>query len=85
MVQRGRGARFLLEAAEAIAVGRKRGRQHLERHVAIEARVVGTIDLAHAAAADQALDFVRAEPGAWREGHGGAYRPPATSMNVPVE
>ena len=40
-----------------------------DRDVAIEARVVGAIHLAHATFADQRLDFVRTECVAWGKGH----------------
>ena len=55
---------------EAIAPGGVRGhfgRQHLDGHGAIETRVGGAIDLAHAALANQAENLVRAKPGAGRE------------------
>ena len=52
MLERGGGAGFADEALAAIAVGHQLGGQDLERDVAIEARVGGAIDHAHAAAAD---------------------------------
>ena len=42
-------------------------RQDLQRDVAIELRVAGAIDLAHAACADLRGDFVGAEAGAGSE------------------
>jgi hypothetical protein len=33
------GARFLLESADAVTVGCKLAREHLDRHIAPEARV----------------------------------------------
>ncbi len=48
MVQDARGARFLLEAAEAVAVVGESRRQDLDRDVAGEPRVAGAVDLAHA-------------------------------------
>ena len=64
MVQGRRGAGFLLEAAHAIGIFRKSGRQHLDGDVASEPRVTRAIDLAHAAGADGCEDFVRSEPSA---------------------
>ena len=66
MVQRRGRAGFLLEAVEAIDVGRERRGQHLDRDVASEPRIARAIDLAHAARAEGGHDFVRAErvPGA---------------------
>ena len=51
MVERGRGARLLLEAAKAVGRGQRR-RQDLERHCAIQPRVMRLVDLAHAAFAN---------------------------------
>ena len=60
---------------------RQIGRQDLDRHLAVEARVVGRVDDPHAALADLGGDFIRAEARAWAEGHvgygnGGAILPP---------
>lgn len=52
------GTRFLLEAAQAIGVGRERSRKDLQSDVAIEARVAGAINLSHAALADRRDDPV---------------------------
>ena len=69
MVERCQRLRLPLEAREALAVCRKQRRQDLERNVAIEARVAGAVDLAHAAGAERAENFVRSETGAHRHGH----------------
>jgi hypothetical protein len=58
---------FGLEASDEVRVARAGARQRLDRDVASQPRIVGAIDLAHAAGADQAVDLVRAEPRARRE------------------
>ena len=54
--------RFALEAGEALLVRGERGRQDLDRHLALEARVGGAIDLAHPALTQLGGDLVGAEP-----------------------
>ena len=56
-------ARFAGEALRELDV------RDFDRGVAIEARVVGAIHLAHATFTDQRLDFVRTECVAWGESH----------------
>ena len=46
------------------------GRQDLDGHLALQARVVGRVHHPHAAVAEFGADRVRAEGGAWGEGHG---------------
>ena len=60
MIQRRDGSRFALEAFTELRGG------NFDRHVAIQARVVGAIHLAHAARADGRKDFVGAEFVAWQ-------------------
>ena len=60
-------ARLALESLAADAILGQRGRHHLDRHGAIEPRIGGAIHLAHAALADQAEDFIRAESSAGRQ------------------
>ena len=43
--------------------------QHLDRHVAAEPRVLGAVDLAHAARAERGDDFVGTEAGAGTQAH----------------
>ena len=50
-----------IEARQPVGIGRERLGQHFERHVPVELRVAGAVDLTHAALADQADDFVRAD------------------------
>ncbi len=71
MVQGRQDLGFPLEAGEAFWIGRKRIRQHLDRHVAVQGRIVGAVHLAHATRADLRGDFVDAELGAWTESHVG--------------
>ena len=51
MVQGSGGEGLLLETAQPVGVKRKRLRQDLDRHFALETRIAGAIDLAHAAGA----------------------------------
>ena len=44
-------------------------REDLDRHLALQARVLGRVDDPHAAVAEFGADRVRAEGGAWGEGH----------------
>ncbi len=70
MAQRGDRLRLAPEAGEQRGVGGEVGRQHLDRHLAVEARVPGAVDLAHSAGADRRGDLVRTEPGAGIKCHG---------------
>jgi hypothetical protein len=74
VIQRRRGSRFLLEALQAIGIGRERRREHLDGDVGSQPRIARAIHLAHAAGADGADDFVRTEPCTGLEGHGGLSR-----------
>src|ERR1700722_16592460 len=69
MVQRGDGAGFLLEAAEAVGVFRKSFREDFDGYVAAEAGVFCTEDFAHSASADWGDNFVGAEFSAAGECH----------------
>ena len=66
-----RSSRFALEARHTVRVGPHRLGQNLEGHRASEPRVLRLIDLAHAACADQADEFVDAEARARGNGRGG--------------
>ena len=46
------------------------GRQGLDRHLALQARVLGGVDDPYAAVAQFGADRIRAERGTWSEGHG---------------
>ena len=54
VVEPRRGARLGLEPRDEDRVLRQLGRQHLERDLAVEADLVGAVDLAHAALAEDA-------------------------------
>jgi hypothetical protein len=69
MVERGGGARLGLEAPQALGVVGERRRQHLDRDVASETRILRAVDLAHPAGAELTVDLVRPELGARGEGH----------------
>ena len=69
VVELGDGAGLALEAGAELRAGRQVGGQHLDRHVAAQAGVVGAVDLAHPARADRGDDLVRAEPRAGGERH----------------
>ena len=63
MIEHPRGARFLFEAQQTLAVADGDVGQDLDRHVAPEARVPGAIHHAHAAFTDNSSDLVRAQDG----------------------
>ena len=58
MVERGEDLRLAREARHVVGVVGERRGQHLERDVAMELRVVGAVDLAHAAHSEAVGDFV---------------------------
>lgn len=59
MIQRGHGARFLLEAPAAVGVCRELGRQRFDGDIAVEPRVAGPINLAHPSSTDGRQDLIR--------------------------
>jgi hypothetical protein len=61
--------RFALEARESLGVVRERVGEDLDRDVAVELGVVGAIDLAHPAFAQQRDDLIRAELRSGAERH----------------
>ena len=64
MVQTGEHLRFTLEPGQSIRICRKRLGQGLERHLPVQLRIGGLIDLAHAPLADEGGDVVVPEAGA---------------------
>ena len=74
MVERGEDLSFAAETGDALGIVRERGRQDLQRHVTSELRVLGAVDLAHAAAAYERDDFVGAEASARSESHAASDR-----------
>ena len=71
VIEPGDRARLALEAGEAIGGGGHRLGQHLHRHLAAEAEVLGPIDLAHPSGSEGAEDLVGAEAGLGGKRHGG--------------
>ena len=69
VVERGRGARLLLEPLDAERVAREVGWQDLQRDLAPEAHLGREPHLAHAARAEGAHDLVGVQPRAGTEGH----------------
>ena len=69
MVQAGDRLRLTLEALSEIRIVGDMRREHLDGDGALEPRVGGLVDLAHAAGADEGRDVVAAESGANRERH----------------
>ena len=53
--------RFPFESLDASAIAGQRGRQDLDRDVALEPRIVGAVDGAHAPRAEQIDDLERAD------------------------
>ena len=74
MIERSEDLGFTLEAREAVGIEREFGGQDLQRDVAIEPGVARSIDLAHAAHAKQAGDFVSAETSAGGQRHAHTLR-----------
>jgi hypothetical protein len=69
MIQRRDRARFLLKTVQAVAIaGHGRG-QRLDRNVPAEARIVGAVDLPHAAGPDGADDLIRTAARTGRQTH----------------
>jgi hypothetical protein len=61
MIQRGCGARFLLEALQPARIGGCVRGQNLDRDVTTGSRIPAAIDLAHASRAEQRVDLVWTE------------------------
>ena len=59
MVQRGQGAGFALKPCNTVRIGGECLRQDLDRHLAIELRITGSVDLPHAAFANLRRDHIR--------------------------
>ena len=64
VVERPGGARLLLEAAQAVGVGREAGGQDLDGDVAPEAGAAGAVDLTHVPGPEGREDLVRADAAA---------------------
>ena len=70
MIQRRNRACFAFEPRAQVGIGRQFRRQDLDRDGAIEARIAGLVDLAHAARAERRDDLEVAQANAGFEGHG---------------
>ena len=49
---------FLLKAPQPVGIFRHKGRKNLNRHVTLQDRVAGAINLAHSTRAQQAQNFI---------------------------
>ena len=72
MIEGGERLGFAREAQHTIRVRGEQLGKDLQRDVAIELRIAGAIDLAHAAFAQRADDLVRSDGLPWRQAHEGA-------------
>ena len=70
MAQARDGFGFALEPVAQIGIARDVLGQDLDRNDAVEARIAGFVDLAHAADADQAGDLIDAEARSGCKSHG---------------
>ena len=61
MIERGQQLGLALEARHPLRVFRKGSRQNLQRHITFQLRVLGPVNLAHAAYAERSENFVRAK------------------------
>ncbi len=71
MGQRGDRQRLALESRQAIGIGGKRLRQHLDGDVALQLGIARAVHVAHAARADVRSDLVGADDGSRLETHEG--------------
>ena len=62
VVQRGKNLGLTLETSQPLRVSRHFFQEELDRHLATELRVLGAIDLSHAACTEGGEDLVVAEP-----------------------
>ncbi len=69
MVEGRGGLRFLQKPLLGGLVAGQVRREELDGDLALQARVVGGVHDAHAAVAEFGTDRIRAERGAWAEGH----------------
>ena len=70
MVQRGHRSRFLLETPHAICIAREGLRQHLDRDLPPQPRVLGAIDFSHPTCANCGGDLVVPQVDARLQRHG---------------
>src|SRR6185369_8784501 len=70
MIERRSGSRLGVKPAQTVGVRGDLRRQELQCDRAIELRIVGSINLAHAASADPGVDAIRADGAAGQFVHG---------------
>ena len=69
MVQRGEDLGFALEARQPFLIGSEGRGKDLDRNAALQPGIARAVDLAHSAGAEQRVDVVDADAGAWGERH----------------
>ena len=79
MIQRGHGARLLLEPPQPFGIARERFGEHLDGYVALQARVPRPVHFAHAPGAQRRQDLVGTQNCAGVEGHSSVRIIPATA------
>jgi hypothetical protein len=62
MIQRGDGARLLLESPRSVRIRGEAVRKNLDRHIAAEPCIAGAIHLPHATRAEGDVNEIGAEP-----------------------
>ena len=70
MIERRENLGFTLEPHQALRIGGHAGGQHLDRNVALQARIAGAIHLTHPTRADRRFDAIGADARARRQRHG---------------
>ena len=70
MAERGQRLCFALQPGQPIGIVEEGRGERFNGHVAVQARVAGAVDLAHASGAERADDLVGAEACSSGEGHG---------------
>jgi len=82
IVQRGNGARFVLEAAPRFRISGERTGEDLDGDGSIEPRVARTVDFAHAPGAERGDDLVRTKTHAWFERHVDVWILPVPKLSL---
>ena len=70
MIEGSQDLRFAFKPRQPLRIGREQVGQDFQRDLAAQLHVPGAVDLTHAARAEGAGDFVRAEASAGLHGHG---------------
>ncbi len=69
MIERREHLCFAAKPREPIGIAGQQVRQHLQRDLAVQFRIAGAVDLAHAAGADGGNNLVWAQPGPGSKRH----------------